>query len=221
MAMGTQAYALPAGLYFDEPVVYTSDDLPELIDINWDGRDDLFVGYYGYSDYYEVDWWEVTYRTWGGWVDGENGAQVLVTSSGGDETRRFNAGDLIGPGGTVSPAATETWLGYYYFYRVFNWLYSWNEVYEREEFGQFENNRGFLGFKFEDIYGDDYYGWLDVSINHRNYLDYVGALEIWGFGFETEPYTPIAAGDVPEPGTLMALAFGAAGVLGRRRRTSA
>lgn len=55
-----------------------------------------------------------------------------------------------------------------------------------------------------------------MAINHTNYAYYNGALEVYGLGFETSPDTPIAAGEVPEPGMLMLLGMGLVGVLGRR-----
>ncbi|MCA9236377.1 MAG: hypothetical protein KDA44_12965 [Planctomycetales bacterium] len=64
------------------------------------------------------------------------------------------------------------------------------------------------------------YGWVGIRID--NEADATGA--VVGYGYETTPGTPIGAGVVPEPSTLIAAAFGV-GVLacgrlfGRRKAT--
>ncbi len=217
MAMGTQAYADPMGVRWDTPIVYTAGE-QDVIDIDLDGDDDLWVGYGSVADAWTDEYWDITVRGWLAWTDGLYGTEVCVLPGGyGDETRRFNEGDLIGPGGVSAPTAAETCLGYYYFYSAYNWLIGYTSYAVKLEEGQFEDNRGFLGFKF-DFYGSEHWGWLEVNINHEQYNEMNGALEIWGYGLETEPGTGIPAGAVPEPGTLAALAFGAAALGSRRRK---
>lgn len=73
-----------------------------------------------------------------------------------------------------------------------------------------EGVRSYLGaqFKFDN---ETHYGWIGVI---RNGFE----LETFGWAFEDQANTPIIAGQVPAPGTLAALAFGAVGLGGRKRR---
>ena len=68
----------------------------------------------------------------------------------------------------------------------------------------------YLGVRFDP--GDGlHYGWIGVT---RTGLE----LDAFAWGYETDPGVPIAAGAVPEPGTLALLAFGAGAAATRRRR---
>jgi hypothetical protein len=62
------------------------------------------------------------------------------------------------------------------------------------------------------------YGWVGVRIT--NQADATG--EVVGWAYESVPGVPIAAGVVPEPGTIITAIFGGAtivgGFLGRRLR---
>jgi hypothetical protein len=73
-----------------------------------------------------------------------------------------------------------------------------------------EGQPSYLGVRF-DVGAGDQYGWIGVV---RDGLE----LDAFAWGYETEPGEPIAAG-IPEPGTLAALAFGAAFVSLARRRS--
>ena len=68
----------------------------------------------------------------------------------------------------------------------------------------------YLGARF-DLGGGWQYAWIGVYVG----ADYV--LDAFAWGYETEPGVPIAAG-APEPGSLALLAFGAVGVVARRRK---
>jgi len=59
--------------------------------------------------------------------------------------------------------------------------------------------------------GQWHYGWMGVQRNEWE-------LEAFAWGYETEPGVPIAAGAVPEPGTLAMLALGFVAAGARRRR---
>ena len=67
----------------------------------------------------------------------------------------------------------------------------------------------YLGIRF-DLGGGYQHSWLGVVHTGPE-------LDAFAWGYETEVGVPIPAG-VPEPGTLAALAVGAAALLGRRRR---
>lgn len=76
--------------------------------------------------------------------------------------------------------------------------------------------QAFVGFRF-NIGANTHFGWLRLSVGPGS-IDFVSA------AWENTPNTAIAAGAVPEPGTLALLSIGAAGVLGtviRRRRSAA
>ncbi len=72
----------------------------------------------------------------------------------------------------------------------------------------------YIAVRFEAADGM-HYGWIGVTVTRINY---VNELSAFAWGYETDPMTPIAAGAVPTPGTLAALAFGAAAALRRRKR---
>jgi hypothetical protein len=76
--------------------------------------------------------------------------------------------------------------------------------------------RGFLGFRF-DIGGQTRYGWLDVEVVPATATAGSGGIVIRGGAYE-DSGAGIAAGAVPAPASLSALALGAAGLLGRKRR---
>ena len=68
----------------------------------------------------------------------------------------------------------------------------------------------YLGVRF-DLGGGFHYGWIGVVRT--------GALlDVFAWGYETEPGVPIEAGAVPAPGSLALLAFGAAAGAARPRR---
>ena len=70
----------------------------------------------------------------------------------------------------------------------------------------------YAGLRMRDVSasGPYTYGWLGVV---RSGFDF----DLFAWGYESVPGVPIAAG-APEPGTLALLAFGAIGVMARRRR---
>jgi hypothetical protein len=72
----------------------------------------------------------------------------------------------------------------------------------------------YMGVRFSDLDGY-HYGWIGVIRN----IDSL-AFDAFAWGYETEPGVPIVAG-IPAPGTLAALAFGAAVTRrGRKRKDS-
>ncbi len=132
----------------------------------------------------------------------EGGAAVLYRSGVGVLTTSMVAGTIIDeyvdlPNFTAwSNAAYHS---YYYFFA-----------------GQFTyiNSREYLAVRFEA--GDGmHYGWIGVTVTEIND---VHTLSAFAWGYETDPMTPIAAGAVPAPGTLAALAFGAVALRRRKRQ---
>jgi hypothetical protein len=78
--------------------------------------------------------------------------------------------------------------------------------------------RGFVGFRFT-IGGNTRYGWLDVEVRGATSAANTGGIFFFGAAYEDSGQS-IAAGAVPAPGSLAALAVGAAACLGRKRRSA-
>jgi hypothetical protein len=75
----------------------------------------------------------------------------------------------------------------------------------------------FAGFKFSAADGV-HFGWVKLAVN-AGLIDFANPVAA---AYESTPNTAIAAGAVPEPGTMSLLALGAAGVVGaviKRRRS--
>lgn len=81
--------------------------------------------------------------------------------------------------------------------------------------GPFVDTRGFLAFAFDRPAGR-HAGWADLAMIIDETLEAYTVLH--GYGYETEPGQPIAAGAVPEPPSLVLLAAGAAGLATLRKR---
>jgi hypothetical protein len=77
-------------------------------------------------------------------------------------------------------------------------------------------NGAFIGLGFPIGPTDVYYAWVRVDINNG-----AGTFTIRDYAFNTDAFTPIKAGQTPEPGTLGMLAAGALGLLGMRRKRQA
>ena len=74
----------------------------------------------------------------------------------------------------------------------------------------------FAGFRFNAADGT-HFGWVKLAVN-AGLIDFANPIAA---AYESTPGTAIAAGAVPEPGTMSLLALGAAGVVGaviKRRR---
>lgn len=82
-------------------------------------------------------------------------------------------------------------------------------VSERLAGGPWSWGGSYLGFQFQDDNGQSHFGWMMLSY-------YQGNVEFHEWAYETEPNTPIRAGQVPEPGVA---AFCAVGLLLSHKRT--
>lgn len=70
----------------------------------------------------------------------------------------------------------------------------------------------YIGLSFP-ISGNTHFGWIRVDVDNS-----AGSFLIKDWAYESVPDTGIAAGAVPEPGTLGLLAAGACGIAAMRRR---
>ncbi len=92
--------------------------------------------------------------------------------------------------------------------------------------GQFLNTTGYIGFRFLES-GALHYGYAEFSsvLSGSTNADATCTVTYLGSYYETTANTPIVIGAVPEPGSLAALAFGVAGMVGtvacRRLKTDA
>ncbi len=80
--------------------------------------------------------------------------------------------------------------------------------------GNFLNQRGFLGVEFEIAAGEFHYAWVDLEAT-------ISQITIYAWGYETVAGDGILAGAgqeaIPGPATLFTLAMGAAGLYAWRR----
>jgi len=79
--------------------------------------------------------------------------------------------------------------------------------------GQWIGKQGYAGLLFYDEENDLHFGWVELSVAAD-----LNSLTIYGFAYESDPDTPINAGAVPVPSSLLLMASGALGVLAYRRR---
>jgi hypothetical protein len=78
---------------------------------------------------------------------------------------------------------------------------------------EWAGKHGYAGLLFYDQEDNLHYGWVELSMPSD-----LSSLTIYGYAYETDADTAIAAGAVPVPSSLLLLATGALGVLAYRRR---
>lgn len=77
---------------------------------------------------------------------------------------------------------------------------------------------GYLGFAFLDFDYNIHYGWALMGIKPYSPSDLSSfEVSVYGYGYETEVEKGIAAGAVPEPGSLLLLGIGGIGLFLRKR----
>lgn len=129
-------------------------------------------------------------------------AVVGYTGSSNDYADMLSAGTVIGPASPwVDGFATTSHV-------VLASQYFFNN------YGGFSNGQvGYLGFRFDSPTGT-HYGWLEMSVTKNGGIDFISAAYS-----DTDLPVYAGGGEVPEPGTLAALAFGAAVLLHRPRKS--
>lgn len=128
--------------------------------------------------------------------------------SGGRNSRYsvpFNSGDLIGsdnPGDGVWRLRSVL---------EFSWSYCTEYYCDYGYRGLLpkDGSQTYLGARLS-IDNQLHYGWIGVTNNR-------GVIDVFAWGYESDPEVAIRAGAVPGPGALGVLAIGAAGALSRKR----
>jgi hypothetical protein len=137
-------------------------------------------------------------------------ANVIADGSPGNlvaYVAHFTAGQAIGSGAQFDSAP---------YFNSFGVTASPNGPQGNGAGAWFNGTRGFVGLQL-NISGQIYYGWLDVMTN--NFTNGApGAFTIFGYAYNNTPNTPIAAGVIPEPSSLMLCAAGAIALALLRKR---
>ena len=131
---------------------------------------------------------------------------VLGSSSGNDNALALSKGYVISSGRTNWMTGADFWSsGYYY-----NSTYGTTSYYSYGNWAGASNK--YLGVQF-NIGANTHYGWVELSANAAK-----TQFTVHGYAYETTPDGAIAAGAVPEPGSLALFALGAAGLAAWRIR---
>jgi hypothetical protein len=113
-------------------------------------------------------------------------------------------------GTTIGPASTFVGTPTYYTNLGFK--------YNTKSYGKFTTGTGYIGFEFTAADGLLHYGYLDVAttLTGTSNTNASATLTYLGGFYQATAGAPITIGGaaVPEPSSLAALAFGAAGLLG-------
>jgi hypothetical protein len=157
----------------------------------------IYMDYFG--DFYPTFSYSHTYTS-------GDGAEIFNGGFGNRYAKPLNAGTLIGPDlqdGAFSQSSTFefafTACDYYYNYDCTDGTRGLLPA----------NVDTYLGIRL-NIDGNTHFGWVGVNRS--------GAfIDVFAWGYETEANVGVRAG-VPSPGPLAVLAFGAAGVLSRKKR---
>jgi len=174
------------------PVSYTYP-----LDINDDGVDDFIFNHYSQQLFFDP-------------IDGNAGIthQIADGNYYHDDYVTLSAGILVG---SNPEDLSHYWWGGEDMLVGYMWFY-----YGLDFKGSFVNTTGYLGLSF-DIEGETHYGWLrlshDLDAPNGGYLH----LTVHDWAWETEPNTPIVAGAVPEPASVVLALLGAMSVWILRR----
>lgn len=213
LAAGSEAYAnvvasttLPAN--YTPTSSTTNPPYEPTWDVNGDGTNDFQFIFYQIAGNTGLNWLSGVYGYGGIGI----AAPVAYQGTFASYVNRLANGNTIGPASVFNQTQTSTG-GYF---NVFASRYG------SKLYGQWKTvTDGFLGFEFTEADGL-HYGYVEIKTSrYVNSTNKGGIFFSNGF-YETTPNTPITIGQaVPEPGTLAALAFGAAIVGGaslRRRK---
>lgn len=148
-----------------------------------------------------VPGWDV--NPWGGtalnYFNSTNpaGTGTYVQRTGGGATANLPFGSLIGPASTYG-SSTSSLTG--------------SEAHVAP-------GDNLIGFRFlNENTAQLHYGWMRINLTGTT-LGNSGPRALVDYAYESNPNTPISAGAIPEPTSFAALALGALGLFGRRRRS--
>ena len=212
IATGSQAYGAVVTVTPPTPITSTNaigTPVTEFFDINGDGISDLQLtvgvntaykaAYGGVSGSY------VAYNTFG-----TVNQVVGYAGTFGNYATRLTAGAVVG--------STSAFI-------YGNYLTILGSRFAGKNYGQFRT-RGFLGFEFAAADGE-HFGYLNLlsTVAGSGAATLTSSLTFYSAAYESTPNTPITIpGAVPEPSSLAALAFGAAGLAGavayRRKKST-
>jgi hypothetical protein len=183
--------------WLDTPMVLSAPFFPEetTLDINNDSIVDFTFGY----DFHFVG------------LRSEGDSQYLIYPSPppdiGGPVEPLSAGFDIGP---ESDTGSLEWFGTNTGFATLVSVFEGpggGPVYE----GRFPGQRAYIGVEF-DSGGANHYGWIDIYVASGAYA------EVYGWAYESNPETSIVAGAVPEPSTMLLLAFGTMSILALQSR---
>lgn len=204
LAAGSGAYAVvvPASTPLPATLNQGAVGVTTTFNLDFGGVTKFIFSVHNFSGHYIGSEWVASINAIGNSAVAYNGPyQPYAYNLGGGVdvgSQTFNAG--AGVNGRVVLAS-----------KYFNATYNFGGTY-----GQFlePTNQGYIGLRFNNG-GNQHYGWVEVRANYN--AGNLVSLDILGAYWNTTPLGAIETGEVPAPGTLAALAFGAA-AFGRRSR---
>ena len=231
IAAGTQAYAVP--VRYDNPAGPDHYQWDTFAGNNLDIRMSAAAQNNGYIPGVTVN---ADYRYGSGYY-GLLASRAIGYYAGSAQSSLFGADGLLRSGyylQAITPGSMVGIGGQSFDYMGFAYA-DMSFYYYDTDYGAYSGLRSFfseglnyLGLRIvtDTVRGlETHYGWMAVEVGLYDLpeaygfgdLEMLAITNAVAWGWETEPYTPIAAG-IPAPGSLAALAFGAVAVGGRGRR---
>jgi PEP-CTERM motif-containing protein len=215
LAGGSQAYGtivvvnVPANIIGNDPAA-TTDATPtrRFVDLDGNGTDDIQLAYRSFNASGPGGTYYIQ-QSFVSSLSGQTAAYGPVGSQDQFYAYELGAGDAIPGANNFGQHPTN--LTHIVTYVNGNTYGLWQM-----------GDRGFVGFRFTDLNGQVDYGYIELETDAFADAKNPGGLQFFRIAYE-DSGKPIAAGAVPEPSSLAALAFGGAGLAAaalRRRKKS-